>query len=263
MTKIIAIAAHKGGVGKTASTILLAHHLAYRGYKTLVIDNDPQGNASSVLSMKSDGTVVPYDTIITADLYSPMPAGEVVPIHCELGIDLIPSPKNCDRFRRLAEVPDLSPWTFKDNLKVLSDQYDVVLIDCPPNYSINVIAALIHATHVLCPVKMTGHGLDGVEGILQTLGEVRSLYNPDLRLLGCFLNMVEQKAKRVQENSDYLREVLQDNLFTHALIRRNPIDTIQDEGGTLRDLGYAHVAAKEVEALMDEILEKLYANSEG
>ena len=258
MTKIIAIAAHKGGVGKTATTVLMAQHLVYRGYRTAVIDNDPQGNTSSVLSMKSDGTTVPYDTIITADLYFPLPPESVIPIRCELGMDLIPSPKNCDRFRNLSEVHEISPWTFSDNLKAFSDQYDVVLIDCPPNYSIIVKAALIHATHVLCPVKMTGHGLDGVEGILQTLSEVRSLYNADLRLLGCFLNLMEQKGKRVQENSAYLREVLQDNLFQNVLHRRPPIDTIQDEGGTLRDLGYAHVAAKEVEALMDEILEKLY-----
>tara|TARA_R110002051_G_scaffold250392_2_gene309730 strand:- start:5666 stop:6349 length:684 start_codon:yes stop_codon:yes gene_type:complete len=224
----------------------------------MVIDNDPQGNASSVLSMKKNGGTVPFDTIITADLYYPLPADEVKPIHCETGVDLIPSPANCERFRQLSTATDINHWTFNDNLKELSTQYDVVLIDCPPNFSINVTSALIHSTHVLCPVKMTGHGIDGVLGILKTFSDVRSLYTPNLQLLGCFLNMMETKGKMIQENSAYLREMLEDNLFNNVLHRRTPIDTIQDQGGRLETLGYAHVAVKEVNALMNEILEKLY-----
>lgn len=258
MTKIISIAAHKGGVGKTTATILLAHHLAAAGYKVLVIDNDSQGNASSVLSMKSDGEAEPFDTIITADLYYPLPVELVKPIRCELGVDLIPSPTNCERFRQLGSATDINHWTFTDNLKSLSEQYDVVLIDCPPNFSINVIAALIHSTHVLCPVKMTGHGIDGVIGILKTISDVRNLYSPNLQLLGCFLNMMEAKGKMIQENTEHLRGVLKDDLFQNVLHRRTPIDTIQDQGGRLEELGYAHVAVKEVKALMDEIMEKLY-----
>lgn len=258
MTKIISIATHRGGVGKTTTTILLAHYLSSNGYKVLVVDNDPQGNASSVLTLNPDGSSVPFSTIIAADLYQENLQIKVEPIHCNYGIDVIPSPTNCDRLRQLSTESIESPWTFADNLKDLYQQYDVVLIDVPPNYSINMVAALAFSTHVLCPVKMTGHGVSGVLGIMKTISEVRSRYNNDLTLLGCFLNLMEPRGKRIEENSAELREALGDDMFTNVLYRRNPIDTLQDEGGKLTELGYAHVAVKEVNALMGEIVSKLY-----
>ncbi|AJY53317.1 ParA family protein [Halomonas sp. KO116] len=259
VTKILSLAAHKGGVGKTTTTVLLAHYLSSNGYKVLVVDNDAQGNTTSVLTLNPDGTYVPFSTIITADLYQEGLDGSVEPIHCSYGIDVIPCPANCDRFRQLSSEHIKTPWIFSDNLNDLCQQYDVVLIDCSSNYSNNVNAALVLSTHVLCPVKMTGHGIDGVLGLMKTISEVQSRHNHELKFLGCFLNLMESRGKRIQENSNRLREALGDDMLKNVLHRRPPIDTIQDEGGTLAELGYAHVAVKEVNQLMEEIVERLYA----
>lgn len=256
MSKVLTIAAHKGGVGKSTTTVLLAHYLAERGYKVAVIDNDPQGNASSVLSMCPDGSRIPFDQTITASLYSP-DLEQVVPASCHGGIDLIPSPKNCDIFRRISSSDPDDALVFAENIQAFIEAYDVVLIDCPPNFSLNVIAAMIVSTHVLCPVKLSGHAIDGVEGIIKTVREVQARYNPSLVFLGAFINLLEKKGKLIKQNSEYLREAMGGNLLNTSLYNRTPIDTVNDEGGTLKDLGYAHAAIKEVNQLMAEIVERL------
>lgn len=259
VTKIIAVAAHKGGVGKTSSTVMAAAELSKRKFKTLVIDNDPQGNASSALTLNADGTEVEIGDTITARLYSPnCSIADIVPLRCHSGIDLIPSPPNCDIFRQLI-VSLEDRWIFSDNLKDLCEQYDIVLIDCPPNYSVTTTAALMMADYVLCPIKINGHGLGGLKGILKTIAEVRARDNPTLRFLGCFINLME-RSDRLDMNAQEIRRELGNLVFTSMIYRRLPIDTVQDIGGTLGDLGYAHVADKEVKGFVTELVERLYEN---
>lgn len=256
MSRILSVASHKGGVGKSSTTIFLAQHLANKGRRVLVIDNDAQGNTTTRLILGDDGEPVPLASTTAADLYTP-DLEQLEVTHCPRGIDLIPTPKNCARLYAIqsSELDDC--LVFRNNCWALIDDYDVVIIDCPPNFGVTLVAALAMSTHVISPVKLSGFAIDGIEGILGTIASVKAQYNEGLKFAGTFINMLEPGAKRQNRNALEFRRVLGELVLNNHLARRPPIDTAIDEGVPITSLTYAHVAAKEVAALMDEIEERL------
>lgn len=257
MIRVLCFANQKGGVGKTTTTLNMAYHLSSLGKKVLVVDMDPQGNTSSRLVMRQDGSgPIEYEGTRVSELFAPM-GMPPSPMHCPRGIDLIHTLNNDLELRDIEAAEMDTIFQPSRNLAKLFEQYDYVLIDCPPSLGRNLLAALICGTHVVCPVQLSGFAVDGVEGLMNTIIGVQNDYNPDLELVGLFVNKMDRNSKSSVRALEALREAVGELLLENVIMHRSPIDTAIDEGMPLNQLGYAHVAAKEVQAVMNEICERV------
>ncbi|MGO3444707.1 MAG: ParA family protein [Pseudoalteromonas distincta] len=260
MAKVISYANQKGGVGKSTLCIQTAFYLSLKmKKKVLVIDMDGQGNTSSRLAPRVVDDHGNFDTILsgtkTASLFQDeLEAVEV--IHCPAGMDLIHTPKNDPALFEMEAVPLDKAMNPAKNLASLFEQYDYVLIDCPPSLGRKLVAALVMSTHVVCPVKLSGFAVDGVEGLLNTIIGIREAYNAQLDILGIIINDMDRSVNHDRSLKE-LQSSVPDLLFKNIIMHRPPLDTAITEGIPVWELRYGHVAAKEVELVLNELMVKV------
>ena len=262
MTKVVAIANQKGGVGKTTICVQTALYLSLKlNKRVLLVDFDPQGNASSCLgprAARSEGNDdFKFTGTRTTDLYNP-DLTEIKVTHCSHGVDLIHIGK-ADRSLYDMEAAPLNHTLYPaQNLKRLGvfNSYDYVLVDCPPTLGRNLVAALSFATHVISPIKLCGFALEGVEELISTVFGVKGKHNPDLKMTGMIVN--ELKSSPTQDRSlEQLEKHAGNLLFKNKIKSRSPLDTATTRGIPVWNLTYGHVAAKEVLAALEEVIEKV------
>jgi len=200
LTEIIAVANQKGGVGKTTTAINLGAALAALGQRVLVIDCDPQGNASRGLGV--DAT--------PPHLYHVM-SGEATIGEAIVGTEL-PSlnvvPSNRDLVGVEVEFVGKVGWetTLKRHLESLGGTYDTVLLDCPPSLGHLTISALVAATGVLVPLQCEYYPLEGVSELVATIRRVRRNLNPALRITGILLTMFDERTNLARDVAREVRE---------------------------------------------------------
>ena len=206
MSFVIAIANQKGGVGKTTSTVSLGAELAYMGYKTLIVDFDPQGSASSGLGIELPEAgkdlfdmffedISISDILVKTDienLYIAAASKDLVSIEIELG-----------------KTPGRE-LILKSEIDLLEDAYDFVLIDCPPSSGLLTLNALGAAQHVLVPLQSEYYALEGLTALMETIKFVQGTFNPDLDILGVFLTMYDARtnlsAQVLEEATSFFKE---------------------------------------------------------
>jgi len=187
--RIIAIANQKGGVGKTTTAINLATALAACGKKVMIVDIDPQGNASTGLGVdRAARAVSSYDvlingvTISAATVPTAVPRMSLVPASMDLAgaeIELIPASRREYRLR--------------DALSGLSEDFDFVLIDCPPSLNLLTLNALVAADAVLVPLQCEFFALEGLSHLTATIERVKRAFNPRLEIQGVVLTMFDRR----------------------------------------------------------------------
>ena len=220
MTRVIAVTNQKGGVGKTTTAINLAAGIALSGHKTLLVDIDPQGNATSGVGLKQravEGVSI-YDALMADDPATV--AGQVViasgverlalaPATRELTgaeIELISVP---DRERRLARF-----------IEVVKSEYEFVVIDCPPSLGLLTLNGLVAADTVLIPLHCEYFALEGLADLVGTMRRVRAAYNPGLEIEGVLLTMYDERTNLGQQVARDVREFFKDKVF-RTVIPRN------------------------------------------
>ena len=177
---ILAIANQKGGVGKTTTAINLGAALAFRGYRTLLIDLDPQANSTmSYVDIRSVSRSL-YDVIAEercplADIVLPSPVRNLWVAPSRIGLAKLEA--------RLVGEMD-AHYRLKDRIEGVRLAYDVIIIDCPPALGLLTVNALVAATHLLIPIQSSYFALEGTDDLLETIEKVRSRANPALDLLG-------------------------------------------------------------------------------
>ncbi|EDI3721546.1 ParA family protein [Salmonella enterica subsp. enterica serovar Typhimurium] len=260
MAKVISFANQKGGVGKSTLCIQQAFYLALqKKKKVLVLDMDGQGNTSSRLAPRRELEDGDYEPILTGTKTAELFAYELDGIevmHCPCGADLIHTPKNDPDLFEMEAVPLDQAMNPARHLAELFENYDYVLIDCPPSLGRKLVAALVMSTHVACPVKLSGFAVDGVEGLLNTIIGVREAYNQNLESLGIVINDMDRSVNHDKALKS-LENTVPDLLFENKIMHRPPLDTATTDGIPVWELRYGHVAAKEVEAVLEELLEKV------
>lgn len=210
--KIIAISNHKGGVGKTTSTANIGAALAMKGFKTLLVDIDPQCNLSSHFGFHDP----------EKNIYESLMAGTPIPIY-QVNEKLYLTPSSLDL--AAADV-DLSQQMMRESilkklLATIKKDFDFVLIDCPPSLGLLPINAFTAADGILIPVQPEIFSTKGIQRLLEVVGKVREAINPDLKIAGVFTTAFDNRLVIHRDIADDLSLVFASNEIFATKIRRN------------------------------------------
>ena len=216
MSRIIAIANQKGGVGKTTTVINLSASLAELGKKVLTIDMDPQGNTSSGLGLDKDNLeMTVYQLMI----------GECELTECRYasvvdGVDVLPATVHLAGAEvELIGIPK-SQYILKNGIAGVRDEYDYVLIDCPPSLNLLTINAMTAADAVLVPIQCEYYALEGLSQLLYTIGLVQKRLNPKLEIEGVVFTMYDARTNLSMQVVENVKENLRQNIYK-TIIPRN------------------------------------------
>lgn len=208
----IAIAAQKGGVGKTTSTITIASYLAHQGKRILIVDIDAQRNSTFVLlpeyeRLSEDQTVA----VLLRDTISNLQ--EVIHPTRIKNLQIIPSHSRLSEADVMLSQLMARETRLKMLLHQVKEQYDLVLIDCPPNVNWIPINAFVAADYVLVPVSPNAFDLEGIKLTLRTMQNVRTFHNPQLQLLGLLMTLYDHRNLISGEIYDLLKKQFGNVLF--------------------------------------------------
>jgi chromosome partitioning protein len=217
MSKIIAIANQKGGVGKTTTAVNTAASLARRGEKVLLIDCDPQGNASSGLGVRLESGAPSLYSFL---LQNSVPAPIQRPLAPDLDLALLPAHPELTAAEWEIASLEHAEHLLDNRLRPVRNDYSYILLDCPPSLGLLTINALTAADSLLIPLQCEYYAMEGLSLLLDTFQKIKLRFNPDLRIEGVVLTMFDRRNNLAHQVANEIRKHFRFRMF-RTFIPRN------------------------------------------
>lgn len=211
----ISIANQKGGVGKTTTSINLAAALASKGFRTLLVDLDPQGNATLSFVDPEQLQRSVYDLLVDATVGA---TDVLVPTGTD-GLELIAARISLAKAEAKLIGEFDSHFRLKDKLAPIRERYDYIIIDTPPTLGILTVNALVAATHLLVPIQSSYYALEGTDDLLDTYEKIRARPNPDLQFMGVVITLDDKRTVLGRDIRKQIREVFGPKVFRTTISR--------------------------------------------
>jgi chromosome partitioning protein len=215
MGKILGVVNQKGGVGKTTTAINLAACLALEGLKTLLVDCDPQANASSGLGFQRDDNRRSIYDVLMGDASADQ---VILPTEIDL-LWLLPGSKNLTGANIELAAADDRALRLRNALEPIQGNYDLVILDCPPALDLLTLNALVAANTLIVPMQAEYFALEGVSELISNLERVRAAFNPSVTIEGVLLTMYDDRTNLAQQVTETLREYFRERLYSTVIPR--------------------------------------------
>ena len=252
--KVFAIVNQKGGVGKTTTAVNVSAYLSQKGFKCLLIDFDPQGNASSGIGVKSEsvGSGI-YELISnTSSLQEALYPTPFENLH------LLPATRHLAGLEiELVEVEDRE-YRLKQAINPCLEYYDYILIDCSPSLGLLTINALCAAQESIVPLQCEYYALEGIAGLIQTLKQVKENLNPELEIAGILLTMFDKRTSLNRQVVENVRQFFDTLLFQTLIPRNVRLSEAPSHGLPIALYSPECPGAQAYKALTEEVIQRVY-----
>jgi chromosome partitioning protein len=250
---IVALANQKGGVGKTTTAVKAAVGLARRGYRVLLVDVDPQGNATSSLGVDKDALLHSLYEVLVDEL----PVARAVTVTDRPNLDLVAStPALSGAEVELVEAPERERRLARA-LAGVADRYHVVLMDCPPSLGLLTVNALTAARSVVVPIQCEFLALEGVGQLITTIDLVKRHLNPPLDVTGVLMTMFDARTRLSAHVVEEVRRFFPHRIFRAVVPRSVRLAEAPSYGQAVLEYDPASRGAAAYEAFLDELVERL------
>lgn len=252
MGRIIAIANQKGGVGKTTTAINLSACLAEKGKKVLAVDMDPQGNMTSGLGVdKKNIETTVYDLIIGEEEIQ-----DVICYNISENLDVLPT--NIDLSAAEIELIDVEnkQYILKGEVHKVRDNYDFVIIDCPPSLSMLTINAMTTADTVLVPIQCEYYALEGLSQLMHTIELVKDRLNPKLEMEGVVFTMYDARTNLSLQVVENVKDNLQQTIYKTIIPRNIRLAEAPSYGMPINIYDTKSAGAESYRLLAEEVIGK-------
>ena len=215
MAKIIAFANQKGGVGKTTSAVNIAASLGLMGKKTLLVDLDPQGNATSGVGIPKRSLKGTVKEVLTGET----DIKQVILTTNYQNLSIVPTNVTLSGAEFDLYNDEGSEYNLKDAFKSVSDDYDYIIIDCPPSLGMLTINAFVASDGILVPMQAEFYAVEGLSQLISTTKRIKKLYNEDLQIVGILITMYNKRLLLSMQVMDELQKYYPDKLFNTTISR--------------------------------------------
>jgi len=249
---ILSIVNQKGGVGKTTTSVNISAYLSRQGKKTLLIDMDPQGNSTSgvgVEKSKLDNTI--YDVLINN-----LDISDVIISAGRKNLDICPA--NIDLAGAEVEMVNLMSREsiLKRGLNKIKDNYDFIIVDCPPSLSLLTINALTASDGVIVPIQSEYYALEGLSQLLNTINKVKKHLNPILEIFGVVITMFDSRTQLAHQVTAEVKKYFGDKVFKSIIPRNVRLSEAPSHGLSINEYDRRSKGANAYEHLSKEIIKR-------
>ena len=252
MGRIIAVANQKGGVGKTTTSINLAACLAEKGKKVLAVDMDPQGNLTSGLGVDKDSV----EKYIYGLIIGEVDIKEVINKEVLENLDIIPTSIDLSAAEIELIGVDDKEYILRNAIDQVKDQYDFVIIDCPPSLSMLTINAMTTADSVIVPIQCEYYALEGLSQLIHTVELVKDRLNSKLEIEGVVFTMYDARTNLSLQVVENVKDNLQQNIYKTIIPRNIRLAEAPSYGLPINKYDPKSTGAESYMRLADEVIER-------